>query len=150
MNRDYKEAERPGSSAETVGLAFRAVIAQVVLHNYEVAETVGLSARDMQAIHLLQLRGPMSPGRLGSALGIASASVTALIDRLENSGYARRSQDPSDRRKLVVSLDEARLAADLTPRYAAQAAQLEAVLRRFSDDELAVIERFLRELNRGA
>jgi DNA-binding MarR family transcriptional regulator len=129
-----------------VALAFRAVIAQVVLHNYEVSEEVGLSARDMQAIHLLQLRGEMSPGQLGDALGLASASTTALIDRLENAGYARRARDPTDRRKLVVSLDEERLARDLMPRYAAQAEQLNRVISRFDAGELQIIERFLRDL----
>jgi DNA-binding MarR family transcriptional regulator len=123
------------------------VIAQVVLHNYEVAEAIGLSARDMQAVHLLQLRGHMSPGALGGALGLASASTTALIDRLEKAGYAKRELDPADRRKLVVSLDEARLAQDLAPRYAAQAERLRQVIAGFDAEELAVVRRFLEELN---
>jgi DNA-binding MarR family transcriptional regulator len=125
------------------------VIAQVVLHNYEVAEAVGLSPRDMQAIHLLQLRGPMNPGQLGRAVGLASASTTALIDRLESAGYAKRESDPADRRKLVVTLDEARLAQELAPRYAEQAEQLRHVIARFNERELDVIRRFLEALIRA-
>jgi DNA-binding MarR family transcriptional regulator len=130
-----------------VGLAFRSVIARVVLHNYEVAEAVGLSPRDMQAIHLLQLRGPMSPGQLGRALGLASASTTALIDRLENAGYAGREPDPVDRRKLIVTLDEARLAQELAPRYADQAEALRRVVAEFGVSDLDVIRRFLEALS---
>lgn len=149
MNREYQDHEKTASVAAAVVEAFRSVIAQVVLHNYEVAEAVGLSPRDMQAIHLLQLRGPMSPGQLGSALGLASASTTALIDRIEQAGYAKRERDPSDRRKVVVSLEEDRLAQDLAPRYAEQADHLNQVIARFSPKELRTIERFLSALNGG-
>src|SRR5947209_4358344 len=100
MVRDYQEAEDLAVLRNAVALAFRSVIARVVLHNYEVAEAVGLNLRDMQAIHLIQLRGAMSPGELGRALGLASASTTALIDRLEQAGYARRERDTLDRRKV--------------------------------------------------
>jgi DNA-binding MarR family transcriptional regulator len=148
MKREYHRDERVDHrhEADRVALAFRSVIASVVLHNYETAEAVGLSPRDMQAIHLLQLRGPMTPGELGRAVGIASASTTALVDRLENAGYARRERDPEDRRKVVVSLVEARLTRDLAPRYARQAEQLELALAQFSPAELRTIGNFLHAL----
>lgn len=155
MKREYQDGEpiagdeRIAEAADAVGVAFRLVIAQVVLHNYEVAEAIGLSPRDMQAIHLLQLGGPMSPGQLGGALGLASASTTALIDRLEDAGYAERARDPSDRRKVVVSLHEDRLARDLAPRYAEQAEQLRSVIAQFNSKELRTIERFLAGLSGG-
>lgn len=148
MKREYHKAERVDhqQEADRVALAFRSVIASVVLHNYETAEAVGLSPRDMQAIHLLQLRGPMTPGELGRAVGIASASTTALLNRLESAGYARRERDPHDRRKVVVSLVEARLTRDLAPRYARQAEALEQALARFSPSELRTIGNFLQAL----
>jgi DNA-binding MarR family transcriptional regulator len=148
MNREYHTAERLAhrQEADRVALAFRSVIARVVLHNYETAEAVGLSPRDMQAIHLLQLRGPMTPGELGRAVGLASASMTALVDRLESAGYARRERDRDDRRKVVVSLVEARLTRDLAPRYKRQAEQLEEALAQFSSGELRTIGNFLHAL----
>jgi DNA-binding MarR family transcriptional regulator len=148
MKREYQADEGfdVRAEAEAVTLAFRSVIARVVLHNYETAEAVGLSPRDMQAIHLLQIHGPMTPGELGRAIGLASASTTALIDRLESAGYARRERDHDDRRKVVVSLNEARLASDLAPRYAAQAEQLARAIGRFNAGELHTIGRFLRAL----
>jgi DNA-binding MarR family transcriptional regulator len=148
MNREYQKTERTEhrQEADRVALAFRSVIASVVLHNYETAEAVGLSPRDMQAIHLLQLRGPMTPGELGRAVGLASASTTALVDRLESAGYARRERDREDRRKVVISLVEDRLARDLAPRYAQQAQQLERALARFNASELRTIGNFLHAL----
>lgn len=149
MNREYQDDEVHvrGDAAEAVRLAFGSVIARIVLHNYEVAEAVGLSARDMQALHLLQLRGPMTPGQLGGALGLASASTTALIDRLESAGYAKRERDLIDRRKLAVSLVDERLARDLAPRYAEQAQRLNQTIDRFDTEELDTIRRFLSMLS---
>jgi DNA-binding MarR family transcriptional regulator len=146
-DREYHLDEQEAAVAEAVRGAFRAVIAQVVLHNYAVAEAVGLSPRDMQAIHLLQLRGPMSPGELGTALKLASPSTTALIDRLEHAGYAQRAPDPSDRRKITVSLVEARLARDLAPRYAEQADRLDTAIGQLDTDELQAVRRFLVSLH---
>ena len=151
MKREYHRNERVDhqQEADRVALAYRSIIASVVLHNFETAVAVGLCPRDMHAIHLLQLRGPMTPGELGRAVGIASASTTALIDRLESAGYARRERDPDDRRKVVVSLVEARLTRDLAPRYARQAEQLEQALAQFSPAELRTIGNFLHALTGG-
>src|SRR5699024_9670392 len=39
---------------------------------------------------------------LASALGLASPSVTALVDRLVKSGHVRREPHPDDRRATIV------------------------------------------------
>ncbi len=124
----------------------REVIAEVVVHNVRVAEQIGLSPRDMQAIHLLQLRGPLTPGQLGGAVGLASAGTTALVDRLEASGFVRRKRDTADRRRVLVNLDEELLSRKLAPHFAHQALHLAKVSRRFDAAELAVVARFLEAL----
>ncbi|MEY2515964.1 MAG: hypothetical protein QOJ89_3322, partial [bacterium] len=47
---------------------------------------------------------PVSAGRLAEASGLTTAAVTAVIDRLEKAGYARRLSDPTDRRRVLVEL----------------------------------------------
>ena len=54
------------------------------------ARTMGINATDMQALRLLDLHGPLGPTELGRRLGLRSASVTVLLDRLEASGYVER------------------------------------------------------------
>ncbi|WP_347109287.1 MarR family transcriptional regulator [Paenarthrobacter sp. S56] len=44
----------------------------------------------------------MKPKDLGDRLGITSASMTTLIDRLVESGHIRREPHPTDRRALIV------------------------------------------------
>ena len=66
------------------------------------ARTMGINATDMQALRLLDLHGPLGPTELGRRLGLRSASVTVLVDRLEASGYVERVRDDSDRRRVTV------------------------------------------------
>ena len=66
------------------------------------ARRMGINATDMQALRLLDLHGPLGPTDLGRRLGLRSASVTVLLDRLEASGYVDRVRDDRDRRRVTV------------------------------------------------
>ncbi|WP_436760225.1 MarR family winged helix-turn-helix transcriptional regulator [Streptosporangium sp. V21-05] len=67
------------------------------------ARELGVNATDMGALSLLEQHGPMGPAELASRLGIRSASVTVLIDRLERAGHVERSSHPRDRRRVTVA-----------------------------------------------
>lgn len=83
---------------------YREYLAALVLFHQASAQRVGLGATDYQALNLLQLRGPQSPGQLSAALGLTTGATTRLIDRMVEAGYVQRGADPSDRRKVTVSL----------------------------------------------
>ncbi|MCW0213315.1 MAG: MarR family transcriptional regulator [Pseudonocardia sp.] len=122
------------------------MIANVVLTSHAVAQRLGLGPTDSQFMTLLDVHGPLTPGRLAELSGLTSGTVTGVIDRLEKAGFARRERDPGDRRKVIVQRDEAAVAARMAPEYAERAEELDAVLRRRSTDELATIAAFLRDL----
>jgi DNA-binding MarR family transcriptional regulator len=63
-----------------------------------------VSRSDVSALDALQQLGPRTPSELGELLCLTSASVTALVDRLERQGWAIRDVHPTDRRKVVVTL----------------------------------------------
>jgi DNA-binding MarR family transcriptional regulator len=48
----------------------------------------------------------MTPGRLGPCLHLSSPAVTALLDRLEGTGFAGRERDPSDRRRVLLAASD--------------------------------------------
>jgi hypothetical protein len=50
----------------------RRVIADAVLFNYSVAEQIGMSAREMQIVHLLQLNGPLTAGQLAERTNLTA------------------------------------------------------------------------------
>ena len=85
-----------------------------------------------------------TPGWLGESLGLNSASVTALLDRLERLGHVRRERDASDRRRvrLVVTPAAKRLGWAY---FGPLIARLLDTMKGYGDDELAVVERFLRD-----
>jgi DNA-binding MarR family transcriptional regulator len=101
---------------------------------------------ESQFTHLLALHGTMTPSELGRESGLASGTVTGVLDRLEELGFVQRQRHPSDRRKVVVVLDEARVNAELAPHFAGQADLLAEVTARFGDAELEVIADFLEAL----
>ena len=51
----------------------------------------------------------MSPSELGERLIVTRATVTGLLDSLEQRGFVARSANPADRRSLVVQITPAGL-----------------------------------------
>lgn len=56
-------------------------------------------------IDVLREKGPITAGEMSKITGLATGSVTALIDRLEKMGYVHREKDPDDRRKVIIVPD---------------------------------------------
>src|SRR4026209_784701 len=76
----------------------RKVSAQSVLLSDTVAKIVGLNSTDLECLDLLEIAGPTTAGRLAEHVGLTTGAMTAVIDRLERAGYARRGRDVADRR----------------------------------------------------
>jgi DNA-binding MarR family transcriptional regulator len=140
----------PPERIAAVELAVRNVIANAILFNHQIAQRVGLGASDAQFMHLLQLHGPLTPGRLAELSGLTTGTVTGVLDRLENAGFVTRDRDPSDRRKVIVTLDDERLWREMAPLYAGQAESLATVAGSYDAEQLEVIAEFLQRLVREA
>ncbi|MFJ8082144.1 MarR family winged helix-turn-helix transcriptional regulator [Streptomyces sp. NPDC096205] len=114
-----------------------------VMYHAAISARMELSPVEEKTLDLLQRSGALSAGELGELTGLAPASVTGLIDRLERKGFARRVRDPQDGRRVNVEADpqaEARFA----PLFAPFAAELAGLYAEYSDAELAVVLDFLR------
>ncbi|SHG24134.1 MarR family winged helix-turn-helix transcriptional regulator [Streptoalloteichus hindustanus] len=107
------------------------------------AEHLGINRTDLRCLDVLMRLGSARPGELGVTLGLTTGSVTALLDRLERLGYATRSPDPTDRRKVVVrpTTQANRRAKAL---YGPIAEDGHRFLARYSRTELEVLLDFLR------
>lgn len=81
---------------------------------------------------------------LATRSGLAPASVTGLLDRLEQRGMIRRARDPADGRRVLIELDRERMAA-LQPMFAEFVVDLQRLAAAFTTDELEVVLRFLRQ-----
>jgi DNA-binding MarR family transcriptional regulator len=129
-------------------VAFRISSAQSVMLSQAAADFLGMASSDIECYDLLSLHGPMTAGRLAELTDLTTGAITGVIDRLERAGYAARERDPHDRRRVIVTprlerhADPAAVAA-----YGPIAAAMDALLTRYSDDELAVILDFFTRAN---
>jgi DNA-binding MarR family transcriptional regulator len=104
---------------------------------------LGINRTDGRCLDIVENQGPLTAGRLAELSGLTTAAVTAVLDRLERAGYARRVRDQKDRRQVMV---------ELTPLMGERGAQIwgplgkeaHAVIGRLSTDELKQVMEFFR------
>lgn len=83
-----------------------------------ITRELGLSGTDSQALHLLVKREPVwALQDLGEATGMATSTVTRVLDWLEEAGYVRRTSTTHDRRRVKLGLAAEKVGA-LIDRYA--------------------------------
>jgi len=106
-------------------------------------QKLGINRTDGRCLDIVENQGPMTAGRLAQLSGLTTAAVTAVLDRLERAGYARRVRDAADRRQVIV---------ELTPLLAERGSQIwgplgkEAVseIGQLSVKELELVMEFFR------
>ncbi len=102
-----------------------------------------LSTCEANMVHLLLLRGPLSPGVLGKLSEMTSSgTITGVIDRLERAGYVERKRCVQDRRKVTVHLNQEWLDRE----NAARSQRLARLVGEYDEEQLAVVADFLTRL----
>ena len=107
MSKQHEETERPYEVPADLVAALNAHSEAVVLFHSSVAQSMGLDPSAYKTLFLLSRLGSLSAGEIARETGLATASVTDLIDRLVAKGYVSRGPHPTDRRRIVVTLNEA-------------------------------------------
>ncbi|SDG60547.1 MarR family winged helix-turn-helix transcriptional regulator [Pseudonocardia oroxyli] len=119
----------------------------VIQLNGLIAERLGMTWTDLQALYVLANHGPTTPGELAKRVALTSGSGSRMIDRLVAAGFVRRVPDGRDRRRVLVEpVPEAvarvgglydrlndRHRADLAALSASELTALLGFLRRASD-----------------
>ncbi|GLY67293.1 MarR family transcriptional regulator [Amycolatopsis taiwanensis] len=122
-------------------MACRMLSTEMVMFHTAIGEKRGLSAIEAKAMDYLSRFGPLTPKDLVRHSGLAPASVTALIDRLERKGMVRRSPHPEDRRKVLIELTRP---GDPGP-WAYLLEQMRKLCERYDDEQLRLIAEFTGE-----
>jgi DNA-binding MarR family transcriptional regulator len=65
---------------------------------------LGINRTDMRCLNIVENQGRITAGRLAELSGLTTAAVTAVLDRLEGAGYARRVRHDRDRRQVLVEV----------------------------------------------
>jgi len=106
------------------------------------ADRIGINSTDLNCLNILSFSGHMTAGELAKATGLTTASITGVIDRLEEAGFVRRERDPHDRRRVVVRLSLDKAVSDVASVFAPMLRDWREMATRYSDDELRLIVDF--------
>ena len=112
-----------------------------------VADFLGLNRTDTRCLDIIERLDGVSAGRLATEAGLSTGAVTTVLDRLERAGYARRVQDPGDRRRVLVELTPA-ARRQLQELYAPLTDATMRQLEGYTTDEVSLVRDFMRDNRR--
>lgn len=141
------EATRQRFVLETeIGADLRALTAVSEQLGHVFARSNNLRANDFRALlHIAtaEFAGrPLTSGQLGKLMGMSSAAMTYLVERMIESGHLRRATDPNDRRRVLLYHDApGRAAAE--DFFLPLGHRNRAAMTEFSDAELHTAHRVL-------
>ena len=108
------------------------------------AERIGINVTDLNCLNIVALTGSMTAGDLARATGLTTASITGVLDRLEEGGFVRRERDPHDRRRVIVKLNAGPGLREIGPTFGPLLKAWRATAAGYSDDELRLLLEFQR------
>lgn len=96
-------------------VALRRVDRALEVYSRQLEQGFGLTRPQVLILDLVRL-APSTIGTLARSAHFSQATVTDVVERLENRGFVSRSRSDGDRRRVVVSLTESgRLAVSTLP-----------------------------------
>jgi DNA-binding MarR family transcriptional regulator len=132
--------------ASEFGGAVRMTGSLMQLVGQAAADRIGINATDLNCLNILSFSGQLTAGELARATGLTTASITGVIDRLEEVGYVRRERDARDRRRVVVHLVLDKALHDVAPVFLPLVREWQQMAADYSDEELRLIVAFYRRM----
>lgn len=131
---------------EALSEQFRVSGSQDVTFDTVTAERLGINRTDLNCLDIIERRGGVTAGELATDAGLTTGAVTAVIDRLERAGYARRVRDDEDRRRVKVEVTP-KLQREAASIYGPMTEEWLAVMNRATTEQLRLMLEFMRAGN---
>lgn len=96
---------------QSVLVALRRVMRATDLHSRELVRTTGLTAPQLLLMQTIMEREEVTVGELAQDMSLSQATVTSILDRLEDRNYVYREKSVRDKRKVYTHLTKKGLAA---------------------------------------
>lgn len=100
----------------------------------ELSVTVG----QLKSLFFIANEGVVNLRKLAAALGVTPANVTGIVDRLVEQGLVKRTENPEDRRMLLLQVTEKGQTL-LTNLRESQTLRLSDILTKMSLEELSAL-----------
>lgn len=92
---------------EQVLVSLRRIMRAVDLHSRQLVRLTGLTAPQLLALRTLAENGELTAGSIARAVHLSQATITSVLDRLEQAGLVVRVRSERDRRQVLVRLTDA-------------------------------------------
>jgi DNA-binding MarR family transcriptional regulator len=89
---------------DNVLIAIRRVTRAIDLHSRDLVRTTGLTAPQLLLLQSIKARGDVTVGELARDVSLSQATVTSILDRLEDRAYVVRKKSTVDKRKVHTRL----------------------------------------------
>jgi DNA-binding MarR family transcriptional regulator len=109
------------------------------------AESLRVDQPGLETMGLLMSTGPATPSELARRVGLSTAAMSLVLNRLEAAGHVSRERHVSDGRKLVVSASEGS-SDEAQERLLPMIEGVEELVESLNPRERATIEKFLDRL----
>lgn len=115
-----------------------------------IAQRVGLSATEFEAMSVVKDHGPMTAGELAKKCGITSGGLTGLVDRLARMNFVQREADKNDRRKVLISMvGNPKVSKKVRDMYEPLSKVFTERIAKLTDDELCTMLDFHLAMNQA-
>jgi DNA-binding MarR family transcriptional regulator len=109
--KNTKESARPGIAKQWPTLLM-IKLGRITMHRFtEALEPFGIRPRHVAALIELRDRGELTQQSLCGQLHLDPTNLVAILNDLEDQGYATRRRDPEDRRRHIVEISKKGVAA---------------------------------------
>jgi DNA-binding MarR family transcriptional regulator len=98
--RHWKELEV--DRTDTCLVALRRILRATEIFGRELAKAAGLTPAQFRVLQVVAEQGWATPSQISSRMGVSQATVTALIDKLQQHGAVERRRSKVDKRQTDV------------------------------------------------
>jgi len=124
--------------------ALRDLRIELAALNHRVGARVQLRDLDFDCLDVISRFGPISPTALAARMGVHAATMTGVLNRLEEAGWVTRDRAQADRRAVVLSTAPGR-GREIYAEFEPMNSRMGMIFAEYTDDELDTIVGFLHK-----
>jgi DNA-binding MarR family transcriptional regulator len=117
--------------------------------NDVVGSHVDLKGVEVEILDHIGRIGPVSPGQLAETMHIHPATMTGILDRLEEGGWVTRERAPDDRRRVNLKVLRSR-GPELVKLYTPMNESVSRICADLSEEQLKTVVDFLESVSAAA